>query len=134
MLRLHFNSAFKLSPLSVSLFYPYWVKGEKMIETKDFAEGCRNVSSTLDFVVASLGPDMDMLVGQIIEIGTENGTFARARPEHLRIVKESIMSALDNALGEQLDEPVRGCWVTVIERISEALRPVLKPSRRASMQ
>jgi len=137
------NRAYAQSPLTVSLFFPFGRLGDGMFHTKEYREACRDVSSTIDFVVSSLGPDTEMLLAEILDMGTSNGIFAKARPEHLAIVGDAVLWALQQSLkcedgeSDQLFEKggsARSAWEHVVDQLTSALRRVLKPSRRASTQ
>lgn len=104
-----------------------------MFQSKEFRESARECSSTLDFIVTSLGPDMDMLFTQLVEMGHDSGLFGKIRPEHWTLLEQSLMSALESTLGERFDENTKASWERVFGAISSTIIKVLRPSRRRSV-
>ncbi|GKY90912.1 hypothetical protein MPSEU_000065200 [Mayamaea pseudoterrestris] len=123
----------ELDPFAVAVFLPFGTKGDKMYESPQFKASARECASTLDFIVCSLGPDMDMLFSQLMEMGNEAGLFAKIRPEHWRVLEQSMMSALEQTLGDKFDANTRASWERVFDAVSSAIIKVIRPSRRRSI-
>jgi hypothetical protein len=123
-----------LDPFVVAVFFPlFGARGEEVFQSKEFRESARECSSTLDFIVTSLGPDMDMLFTQLVEMGHDSGLFGKIRPEHWTLLEQSLMSALESTLGERFDENTKASWERVFGAISSTIIKVLRPSRRRSV-
>lgn len=105
-----------------------------MYASDEFKRSARECSNTLDFVVTSIGPDMDVLFGQLIDMVTSSDLFGRLRPEHWNVFRESLLFSLKDTLGDRFDDKARASWEKVFDSISAAMKKFLRPSRRASTQ
>jgi hypothetical protein len=121
-----------LDPFAVAVFLPF-KRDEKTYQSPEFKASACECASTLDFIVSSLGPDMDMLFSQLMEMGHEAGLFSKIRPEHWRVLEQSLLSALEDTLGDKFDNNTRASWERVFDAISSAIIKVLRPSRRRSI-
>lgn len=105
-----------------------------MFESKEFVSAAKECASTIDFVVTSVGPDMDILFAQLCEMATETQNFYKVRPEHWTVLGQSLIDAMEKSLDTEFDDEARDAWVQVFDHISAAMIKFFKPSRRASMQ
>src|SRR3569832_2526068 len=108
----------ELSPLSVAMFFPFGSKGDKMYGCKEFQDCSKECLSTLDFVVTSIGPDMDILFTHLMDIATSCECFGKLRPEHWTVIGQVLISSLEDTLGSRFDETARDSWTQVYESIS----------------
>ena len=117
----------------MAVFVPFKSKDEKVYQSDEFKACACECASTLDFIVSSLGPDMDMLFAQLMEMGHDAGLFTKIRPEHWRLLEQSLISALEQSLGDRFDSNTRTSWERVFDAVSSAIIKVLRPSRRRSI-
>lgn len=123
----------ELDPFAASAFFPFAIKDESVFTTSQFQEYACECASTIDFIVGSLGPDMDMLLQQLMEMGTDSGLFVKMRPEHWRVLEQALLAALEAILGDRFDDKARASWKRIFDSISSAIIKVLRPSRRRSV-
>jgi hypothetical protein len=134
VLLLLLDRSYELNPVSLALFFSFARKGNEMFSTPEFKCAARECSSTLDFIVSSLGPDLDVLFAQLLEMGTGSPGFHQLRPEHWGVFRQALLFALEKRLGDRFDDEQRKAWHKVFDHISGAMIKVLRPSRRASMK
>jgi hypothetical protein len=128
--------AYEFSPFDLAILFSFCNKGkgEAKFETEEFKSSARDSASTLDFIVGSLGPDIDLLYTELIDMGNRSGAMSKIRPEHWNLLRTSLFSALETALGDAVfSEKVRQCWTEVFEAITNAMIKVLRPTRRRSI-
>jgi len=105
-----------------------------MFECTEFLDYSKECVSTLDFVVTSIGPDMDILFTQLLEIVQSSDCFAKLRPEHWDMAGQVIITSLEATLGSKFDKVSRDSWMHVYNSITSSMIKVLRPSRRRSIQ
>lgn len=128
------DRAIEVSHDSLKLFFPFIAKGDKMYDTKEFKDTAKQCASTLDFIVMSLGPDLDLLYNELINMAVDNGLSKKLRPEHWKTMRESLMFALEQSLGSGWVGTTKAAWEEVYDTISAAMSKAFRPSRRASIQ
>jgi hemoglobin-like flavoprotein len=112
---------FRLAPLSLTLLFPFGVEGDKMYDTPAYRETAQEFAFTIDFVVMSLGSDMDMVFTQLLEISQQHAHFQRVRPEHWQILGRALMGALDKTLGGRMNDATRDCWASAFDTVSTGM-------------
>jgi hypothetical protein len=122
-------SLFKNAPLSFSLLFPFGTLGEEMFQSAEFQDAVRTCTYTLDFAVSSLGPDLDVLFGQLVEICLEYENFSRVRSCHWAVMETALISALEETLGDRFDTETKDAWVSVFSAISQEMIAVIKPRK-----
>lgn len=117
---------FELAPLSLSLLFPFGTEGEKMFDSPAFKDAAREFAFTLDFIVASIGTDTDMIFAQLMEIVDQHPNAKRVRPEHWKLMGQALMHGLEKTLGDNFDDETQSCWASAFDTISAGMIKALK--------
>lgn len=97
-----------------------------MKESKSYKECMSETVQILDFIVDSLGTDIDLLQFQLNDIITERKSMKRVRPEHWGIMGKALLSTLKEKLGDKFDRECRESWDYAFDSISEMMIDAMK--------
>ena len=112
------EKVFQKAPLSLTLLFSFGTEGDKMYSTSAFQETCDESASVLDFVITSLGADMDIVKMQLMEIAEQHKGFENIRPEHWIILGKALIEALEETLGDKFEASTKSCWASAFDSVS----------------
>lgn len=96
--------------------------GDKPSDRDQFREMATETASLIDFIVSSLGADMEIVKMQLSETFESHENFARVRPEHWNLVGQAVLEALQETLGEaKWDTQTADCWATTCDYLSSMI-------------
>lgn len=99
-----------------------------MFDSEDFVETARTTSTLIDMSVSLLECELDVLFGQLLEIGLEHTNFPRVQPSHWPIMRDALLRTLEDHY--QLKDTT--AWAVVFDNLSNEMIEVIKPMRRKS--
>lgn len=97
-----------------------------MKESPLYSQTAQETVKMLDFMVASLGTDNDLIHFQINDIISEHKSVRRIRPEHWTVLSRALASALQATLGDKFDRQCRESWDYAFDSISEMMMETMK--------
>jgi hypothetical protein len=63
----------------------------------------------LDIAVGFLGPDLEPIESQLVELGRRHGAHG-CKPKHWHMVEEALFHVFEVALGEKFTPEIQMCW------------------------
>mmetsp|Transcript_2891 Transcript_2891/g.6156 ORF Transcript_2891/g.6156 Transcript_2891/m.6156 type:complete len:161 (+) Transcript_2891:79-561(+) len=114
-----FQKLLKASPLSLTLLLPFATDGEKILENDtQFKAVAAETAYMVDFIVSSLGTDMDIVKMQLEETFAAHENFKRVRPEHWTLMGKAMLEALGETLGDRFNSNMADCWAHACDSVS----------------
>jgi hemoglobin-like flavoprotein len=97
-----------------------------MKESREFQEVAEDTARMIDFVVASLGSDMDILQMQLTELASSQENLRRVRSEHWSVMSRALLLALESTLQERFDDDCKLGWAAVFDSVADMLKCSIK--------
>jgi hemoglobin-like flavoprotein len=97
-----------------------------MKENQGFEAAAEDTARMIDFVVASLGSDMDILQMQLKEMASSQEKLHRVRPEHWSVMSRALLLALESSLKERFDDDCKMGWAAVFDSVADMLKCSIK--------
>jgi hemoglobin-like flavoprotein len=115
--RAFFTSLFTNAPSVEGLFGPHFLTSSKTVMLPRMIDSC-----------VRLLVDPEKLIDTIVDLGRRHSRYG-ARPEHFKIVGETLISTLGSVLKDDFDELTQRAWVTVFEMMSTLMTMAIDPSQ-----
>lgn len=105
-----FSRVFELEPKARSMFK--FTKDEDIKLNPQFRVHARAMVDMIDMAVGFLGPDLDPLKEDLVELGRRHIAYG-VQSEYLPVMERAVMYALDELLHEGLTRAERSSWQVV---------------------
>jgi hemoglobin-like flavoprotein len=105
-----YQRVFELEPKARSLFH--FTEDEDLMANPQFALHARTMVDMIDMAVGFLGPDLDPLAEDLVELGKRHINYG-VPSEYLPVMERSVIYALEELLGDKLTRDVRLSWEAI---------------------
>ena len=112
----------KIAPTAWSVFP--WSQGldegVDLAENKRFVSFAKKFVSMLDLAIDMLGPDLEMVEGQLQQLGIRHIRYG-VMPKHYPLMGKALLNTLEHLLGNKFDEKRHDSWNAIYTFMSVSM-------------